>query len=93
MSGIDLDHLLHLAALQMTAGERELASRDLLRIMAMIDQMQAIPTDGVEPMASPFATRQRLRADIANHEINRELLQSTTASVEAGYYLVPRVIE
>ena len=93
MPGIDLDHLLFLAALDLPAAERTLAARDLERIIQMIDQMQAIDTEGVLPMANPLDARQRLREDTAEPTIDRELMQSTTSSVHDGYYVVPRVID
>lgn len=93
MPGIDLDHLLFLAALELPEAERTLAARDLEGIIKMIDQMQAVDTEGVLPMANPLDARQRLRADIADPNIDRDLMQSTTTSVHDGYYVVPRVIE
>lgn len=93
MPGIDLDHLLFLAALELPEAERTLAARDLEGIIKMIDQMQAVDTEGVLPMANPLDARQRLRADVANPNIDRDLMQSTTTSVHDGYYVVPRVIE
>ncbi len=93
MPGIDLDHLLFLAALELPEAERMLAARDLEGIIKMIDQMQAVDTEGVLPMANPLDARQRLRADAADPNIDRDLMQSTTTSVHDGYYVVPRVIE
>ena len=93
MPGIDLDHLLFLAALELPEAERTLAARDLEGIIKMIDQMQAVDTEGVLPMANPLDARQRLRADAADSNIDRALMQSTTTSVHDGYYVVPRVIE
>jgi aspartyl-tRNA(Asn)/glutamyl-tRNA(Gln) amidotransferase subunit C len=93
MPGIDLDHLLFLAALELPEAERRLAARDLEGIINMIDQMQAVDTEGVLPMANPLDARQRLREDAADPNIDRDLMQSTTTSVHNGYYVVPRVIE
>jgi len=93
MSAIDLDHLLFLAALDLSETERALAAHDLEGIIRMIDQMQAIDTEGVLPMANPLDARQRLREDTADPTIDRDLMQSTTSSVNEGYYVVPRVLE
>jgi len=93
MAAIDIDHLLNLAALHLSVEERTLAATDLARIIGMIDQMQAVPTDGIEPMANPLDQQQRLRADVVTEQVDRERLQSTTRHVHDGYYVVPRVVE
>ena len=58
-----------------------------------IDAMQAIPTDGVEPMAHPLDATQRLRSDEVTEDVAREDFQAVAPSTEDGYYLVPRVVE
>ncbi len=70
-----------------------MVSGDLQRIMAMVDQMQAMDTDAVEPLAHPLDARQRLRADEISEVIDRELLQQGAPATRDGLYLVPRVVE
>ena len=70
-----------------------MVSSDLQRIMAMVDQMQAMDTDDVEPLAHPLDARQRLRADEISEVIDRELLQQGAPATRDGLYLVPRVVE
>jgi aspartyl-tRNA(Asn)/glutamyl-tRNA(Gln) amidotransferase subunit C len=55
--------------------------------------MGELNTDNVEPMAHPMDQMQRLRADEITEENNREKFMSIAPQVEAGFYLVPKVIE
>ncbi len=70
----------------------ELAER-LNDILAMVDQMQAVDTEGVEPMANPLGACQRLRADTVTESNQREAFQAIAPLAEEGLYLVPKVIE
>ena len=90
---INIPHLATLARLSLDAQAQTQAAEDLQNIIAMIDAMQAIPTDGVEPMAHPLDATQRLRADEVTEAVAREDFQAVAPSTEDGYYLVPRVVE
>jgi len=70
----------------------ELAT-DLSTVLELVEQMNSVDTEGVEPMAHPGAAKLRLRADSVSEENQREALQAPAPAAEAGYFLVPRVIE
>ena len=93
MADIDIQHLANLAQLQLSEQETAMVSGDLQRIMTMVDQMQAMATDAVEPLAHPLVARQRLRVDEISEVIDRELLQQGAPATRDGLYLVPRVVE
>jgi aspartyl-tRNA(Asn)/glutamyl-tRNA(Gln) amidotransferase subunit C len=67
--------------------------RDLSNILALVEQMNAIDSADVVPMAHPLEGKQRLRKDQVTEIDDRENLQSVAPKVEAGLYLVPKVIE
>jgi aspartyl-tRNA(Asn)/glutamyl-tRNA(Gln) amidotransferase subunit C len=93
MAGIDIKHLSRLAQLALTEAEQTAALEDLQRIITMVDQMQAIDTDGVEPLAHPLDADQRLRADVVTENVDRDLYQKGAPATRDGLYLVPRVVE
>ena len=62
-------------------------------ILALADQMQAIDTEGVEPVSNPLDASQKLRPDAITEKNQRELFQSLAPVSESGLYLVPRVVE
>jgi aspartyl-tRNA(Asn)/glutamyl-tRNA(Gln) amidotransferase subunit C len=90
---IDIDHLARLARLNLDADARARAKVDLGNIINMIDAMQAVPTDGVEPMAHPLDATQRLRNDAVTETVDPARFQAHAPETADGYYLVPRVVE
>jgi aspartyl-tRNA(Asn)/glutamyl-tRNA(Gln) amidotransferase subunit C len=93
MAGIDIKHLSRLAQLALTETERDAVQKDLERIISMVDQMQAMDTDGVEPLAHPLDAQQRLRPDEVTEKVDRDLFQQGAPATRDGLYLVPRVVE
>jgi aspartyl-tRNA(Asn)/glutamyl-tRNA(Gln) amidotransferase subunit C len=83
----------HLARLELAAGELETMQREMNAILAMVDEMAAVDTAGVEPMAHPQESAQRLREDAVTEGDRREAFQQPAPAVEDGLYLVPQVIE
>ncbi|MDO9168956.1 MAG: Asp-tRNA(Asn)/Glu-tRNA(Gln) amidotransferase subunit GatC [Methylobacter sp.] len=83
----------HLARLGIE--ERDIGSyaKDLSGMLDLMTQMNDLDTDGVEPMAHPMDQVQRLRADVVTEQVDREKFQAIAPQVEAGLYLVPKVIE
>ena len=83
----------HLARLHITEQEAEAYAETLSRILGLIEQMNAVDTTGVVPMAHPNEAGLRLRADTVTEPDQREKFQKIAPAVEAGLYLVPKVIE
>lgn len=90
---LNIAHLANLARLSLDTEAVTATEQDLGNIIAMIDRMQAVNTDDVEPMAHPLDATQRLRADVVDETPDRDALQATAPATEDGYYLVPRVVE
>ena len=82
-----------LARIDVPAEEAARLQQELNGILAMVDQLLAVDTSGVEPMAHPQEVSQRLRDDAVTEGDEHALFQSTAPQVEDDLYLVPRVIE
>lgn len=89
----DVEQIAHLARLQIDAADIDSYSDSLNSILSLVDQMQAINTEGVEPLAHPLDAVQRLRADEVTEINQREALQAVAPATEEGLFLVPKVIE
>ena len=84
----------HLARLALKPEEIPVYAESLGRILGLVGELEKADTRGVEPMAHPLAGQaQRLRVDEITSGNARELNQHNAPQVEAGLYLVPRVIE
>ncbi len=83
----------HLARLAIRAEDAPAYARNLSAILELVEQMNAVDTTGVAPMAHPLDMAQRLRPDEVAEPNQRERFQAIAPRVEAGLYLVPKVIE
>lgn len=89
----DVERAAHLARLGLDDGDAARYVDDLGRILEMVDQLQAVDTEGVAPLAHSLDTTQRLRADEVTETDRRDDFQRCAPQVEDGLYLVPRVVE
>ena len=90
----DVEDIAHLARLQITREELPVYADRLSRILAFVEQLSAAATEGVEPMAHPLPNQvQPLRDDLVTEVNDRDRYQGNAPAVEAGLYLVPKVIE
>ncbi|MGB0129853.1 MAG: Asp-tRNA(Asn)/Glu-tRNA(Gln) amidotransferase subunit GatC [Rhodocyclaceae bacterium] len=83
----------HLARIDISDTEAATNLTELNGIFALIEQMQAVNTAGVAPMAHAQDVTQRLREDAVTEIDQHQAFQQVAPETEAGLYLVPRVIE
>ena len=93
LDSTDVEQIAHLARIAIQGDDADAITAKLSGIMGLIDQLQAVDTSGIEPLAHPLETTQRLRADNVTETNQREALQAIAPATEEGLYLVPRVIE
>ncbi len=93
----DVSRIAHLARLELTADERAAMLAQLNGFFAIVERMSAVDTSGVEPLYTPLAAlgavELRLRDDAVTEADERDANQRSAPAVEAGLYLVPKVIE
>jgi aspartyl-tRNA(Asn)/glutamyl-tRNA(Gln) amidotransferase subunit C len=89
----DVNKIAHLARLGIDQQDIESYAKDLSVMLELMTRMSELNTGNVEPMAHPMDQAQRLRADMVTEQNNREKFQAIAPQVEAGLYLVPKVIE
>ena len=88
-----IESVAHLARLSISEDEVRQTTDKITAIMNLINEMQAVNTDGVEPLAHPLDAVQRLRADEVIEVNQRDNLQANAPATEEGLFLVPKVIE
>lgn len=93
LTSAEVDRIAWLARLAIDPGKTAAYARDLSGILDFIEQMNAVDTEQVLPMAHPLDQAQRLRPDAVTETDQRALFQAQAPAVEAGLYLVPKVIE
>jgi len=89
----EVKRIAHLARLEISEADAAQTQGQLNDIFGLIEQMQAVATEGIEPMAHAQDLVLRLREDAVTESNQHPLFQSVAPQVEAGLYLVPKVIE
>jgi aspartyl-tRNA(Asn)/glutamyl-tRNA(Gln) amidotransferase subunit C len=90
----EVEKIAHLARLAITADELPIYVKSLSSIVEFVEQLKNADTKAVVPMAHPLVGQsQRLRRDEITEVDRHEQYQSIAPAVQAGLYLVPKVIE
>ena len=93
----DIARIANLARLELDPTQSERMLAQMNGFFAIVEQMRAVDTTGIEPLAHPVAAigdiALRLREDVASEPDQREANQRSAPAVERGLFLVPKVIE
>ena len=93
----DIARVANLARLELRPDETARTLSQLNGFFKLVEQLDAVNTDGIEPLAHPAAVlgdvALRLRDDIASEPNLRDISQRSAPAVERGLFLVPKVIE
>lgn len=95
-SSVSRHEILEVASLARLGVDEDTAdsyANDISKILTLMNTLAAVDTTDLMPLANIHEACQDLRADVAEHNINRERNQSIAPAVEQGLYLVPQVIE
>jgi len=89
----DVRSIAHLARLHIEEDAVDQYVGDLSSILALVEQMNQVDSEGVIPLSNPLDASQRLRADEVSESDQRDKFQDIAPDVAEGLYRVPRVIE
>ena len=89
----DIERIAHLARIRVTPADVLDVQAKLDGIFKLIDEMQAVNTQGIEPMSHGLDMVLRLRDDAVTETNHREKYQKNAPQAAEGYFLVPKVIE
>jgi aspartyl-tRNA(Asn)/glutamyl-tRNA(Gln) amidotransferase subunit C len=89
----DVKKIAHLARLNLSPTDITLYTEQLSTILSFVEQMNQADTTGADAVAHSLDFNQRLRSDQVTEHDQRAAFQAIAPCVEAGLYLVPKVIE
>ena len=93
----DLKRIAHLARITVSEADVAQLQAQLTGIFGLIDELQAVDTTGLEPLAHPLAVvqdmAQRLREDCVTESDQRDANMANAPEQENGLFLVPRVLD
>ncbi|MDA8092824.1 MAG: Asp-tRNA(Asn)/Glu-tRNA(Gln) amidotransferase subunit GatC [Betaproteobacteria bacterium] len=93
LSNTDVKRIAQLARIAVSEPEVGEYLRQLEGIFGLIEEMQGVDTEGLSPMSHALDESLRMREDTVTARDQRDLFQTLAPQVEAGLYLVPKVIE
>ena len=93
LSLLDVKRIAQLARIEVTDAQAEQVRAQLQGVFALIEELQSVDTQGIEPMSHAQDVTLRLRKDQVTETDNRERFQAVAPRVDTGLYLVPKVIE
>ena len=88
-----LQRIALLARIDVSPGETQGVTERLNQVLGLIDRLQSVDTQGIEPMSHALDLVQRLRPDQVTEPDRHDEYQKGAPAVEQGLYLVPKVIE
>ncbi|WP_274585409.1 Asp-tRNA(Asn)/Glu-tRNA(Gln) amidotransferase subunit GatC [Neisseria leonii] len=89
----DVAKIARLSRLTLNGAEQEKMLDELNSVFALVEKMQTVDTDGIEPMAHPHEAALRLREDKVTETDRAAEYQAVAPEVRNRLYIVPQVIE
>ena len=89
----EIKKVAHLARINVSQAELEQVEKKLVGILALIEKMQEVDTDSIEPMSHALDINQPLREDKVTEEDIRDKSLSLAPHSEQSLFIVPQVIE
>ena len=88
-----IEYVAALAKLKLEEDQKDKAIEDLNRILAYIDTMNELDTDGIEPMSHAFEVKNVFREDVVTNEEETEALLANAPVKKNGCFVVPKTVE
>ena len=89
----DVEKIAKLSRLTLSDDEKNSTLEKLNAVFELVEKMQAVNTDGVEPMAHPHEVALRLRDDAVTESDHAAEYLAVAPEVRNRMYIVPHVIE
>ena len=93
LTSADITRIAALSRLEVSAAEQAKTLAQLNSVMGLIETLQAVNTDGVEPITHAVDLNLRARADRVTEFDRRDDYQKNAPAVDKGLFLVPKVLE
>lgn len=87
-----IDRLAHLARLEFVDQEKVKIREDLEKVLGFCEQLNALDTEGVEPLIFMSEEQNVLRDDVVKQDIDHEQALKNAPKKDSDYFRVPKVI-
>lgn len=93
--GVDdktVERIAELARLEFSAEEKASIREDLNRMLAFVDKLKEVDTEGVEPLIYMTAGEDELREDVVDNRLSQEEALKNAPDKDTDYFKVPKVL-
>jgi aspartyl-tRNA(Asn)/glutamyl-tRNA(Gln) amidotransferase subunit C len=87
-----VDEIAHLARLEFSDAEKDGILKDLNRMLDFVDQLNALDTEGVEPLVYMTDERNVLRPDVPAEMVSQQEALKNAPRRDSDYFKAPKVI-
>ena len=88
-----VDYVSTLSRLKLDEAEKEKMQGELQQIIAYMDVLNTLDTEGVEPMSHLFPVTNVFREDEVTNTDNRDKILKNAPGEKEGMFKVPRTVE
>jgi aspartyl-tRNA(Asn)/glutamyl-tRNA(Gln) amidotransferase subunit C len=89
----EIKKVAHLERINVSKAEVDQVEKKLVGILALIEKMQEVNTESIEPMSHALDINQPLRADKVTEKDIRDKSLALAPHSEQSLFIVPQVIE
>jgi len=90
---IDIEHVAHLARLELTDAEKTKFAAQLKDMLAYVAKLGNVDVTGVEPTAHAVPLTNVLRPDEARPSIDPALILNNAPESARGLFIMPKIVE
>lgn len=83
----------HLARIRVEEDKLEPLAAELSGILAWIEQLNEVDTEGVQPMASTEAVKLPMRDDVVTDGGDPQVILANAPKADRSFFVVPKVVE
>lgn len=88
-----VDHIAHLARLEFNGEEKKAIKADLTTMINFVDQLNAVDTDGVEPLVFMTDAINVLREDVQKETITQAEALKNAPNHDSDYFKIAKVLK
>ena len=92
ISQSEIEHVAHLARLEIAEGEKEVFSEQLSHILTFMDQISKVDTEGVAQTSTVLDQSNVYRNDSPLPSLSVEQATANAPDADDGFFLVPKIL-
>lgn len=89
----EVQRIAHLSKLNLEGEELHKLTHDFNQILEFVEQIKEVDVSGVPAFEHALSVENVRREDVSKESLSRESIEQNAPRYEAGYVVVPRVIE